>query len=357
MIGAVAYDDPAKDAWRGWKWNTIAAQLTGWKRLNPKEQARQLQNKLVLYLVGPDDCDRKRAVARGFSNHNLIAVDIVQERVDEVRARGGFAIRGSLQQLVANWPSDWPLDVIDGDFCSGATNDVLNLASCLGCSQAVRKATVVSLNMMRGRDSQSNCIREAFRSLSNADRDVIAAKLPGMIGVRDIAKHRAATWFANLLLGEWPYSNRFEKALDCDWIRHELNPRTNWYRSKTSGQCFDSVIYNLGFNASTFDSHAMASGARDKMNSAIRQYAERKRHGASNRELQCYRRVIDLCRENEEKMLRSADELKSLESDLATALRDELSRNLATIDDGVRQRIAALRAVRTKRLRDAGFAA
>ena len=165
MKGINGYYSGTKETWRGWKWNSIAhVALEYDDRIPPSERARRLSQKTVLYLVGPEDFDRKKAMAKGFANHNLIAIDLVQERVDEVRRNGGLAIRGSLQTVLLNWPSDWLIDVVDGDFCSGLVNDIGELPFCLHGCRGMHEKTVVSLNLMRGRDAHSNITRECLNN-------------------------------------------------------------------------------------------------------------------------------------------------------------------------------------------------
>jgi hypothetical protein len=308
MQGAVAYDDPAKDAWRGWKWNAIADAATSWRRLPPSERARQLSQKTVLYLVGPDDHDRRRALARGFANHNLIAVDLVEERVKEVRAAGGLAICGSLQQVIANWPLDWPIDVIDADFCHGFVSDVRALHDILLAQFAMSPTAVISLNMLRGRDANSNGIRDNIEEFLKASGTSL--KHPQNM------KHRGMNWIFSWLM----YVSRMQTYLlnDCqplihngqhylalcmDCIREQwasCNPRFNSYKSKTSGQVFDSVVHRLAF------------------------YLELK-PGSDRREL---------WKESREAGVHF------------------LSRSCVN-DEGIRERIAALRAVRTMKMKGA----
>lgn len=314
MQGATAYDDPAKDAWRGWKWNSIAAAATRWRRLPPSEMARQLSGKTTLYLVGPDDHDRKRALARGFANHNLIAVDLVQDRVDEVRAAGGLAIRGSLQQLIMNWPHDWPIDVVDADLCSGLVNDVGELPNCFYLSRAMHADTVISINLMRGRDAHSNGIRQCLKNHC----EPLFAKMPGSDKCHDIVKHRASNWLMSLagftrqvkdiacgvpdMFDEQGRRGVFLSAREVRELYQEVwNPVINSYRSKTSGQVFDSVVHRWG--AQVVDQDGIP---------------------------------------------------KKSWTDQREAVTEKLSAKCANTE-GVRERIAALRAVRTTKMRQLGL--
>jgi hypothetical protein len=220
-----------------WKWNRIADLAVGNRRLPPSERARILSQKTVLYLVGPEDHDRRKALSLGFANHNLIAVDLVQERVDEVRRAGGLAIRGSLQQVLMAWPQDWPIDVVDADFCHGIVKDVLVLPYILRTSPGMISDTVVSLNMQRGRDPASNSLRKKMRRYGGA-------------------VHRGEAWLSAVVLMEVnSLRNRHPLSPVVGMMkryRQECSPASSEYRSKTSGQWFDSVIHKWGFSRQVF---------------------------------------------------------------------------------------------------------
>lgn len=255
MIGAEAYVDASKDTWRGWKWNAIANAALGFTtRIPPSEKKRRLSTKTVLYLVGPDDRDRPKALDRGFLGHNLIAVDLLQERVDAVRKAGGLAIRGSLQMILSNWPKDWPIDVIDGDFCSGLVEDVATLACCLRVCAGMHPDTVVSLNLMRGRDPASNSTRDNIARIGHFLRQSL-----GGSSNLNMKKHRGINWIAHLM---WHFGSMIHGSVEngryrdvlmdedlVDDLINELWMPHFWsYRSKTSRQYFDSVVHRWGGN-------------------------------------------------------------------------------------------------------------
>lgn len=315
MKGADAYDDPAKDAWRGWKWNTIVSLITAWFSLPPKEKARRCSEKTVLYLPGPDDHDRRRAMARGFANYNLIAVDVVQDRIDRIRANGGFGIRGSLQQVILNWPEDWPIDVIDGDFCGGLTEDVSQLAWCLYSVPAVHPDTILSLNLMRGRDPRAKEWQDMAKSVYNSVPSYLqplVGKTGTQIDFDDIVKHRGHLWLWRLLSFHASVDPGLQHEDPREWVPSLLRAieiQENSYRSKTSGQYFDSVIHRWA-TGNVF--RGLAAAAKKT-------------------------RVASLVGHKESF------------ATIANDIKGRLSR-LAANDRGLRARIAALRAVRKKYL-------
>lgn len=303
MKGAEVYIDASKDTWRGWKWNAIArAALLFNDRLPPSERARRLSQKTVLYLVGPEDNDRQKALAKGFANHNLIAVDIQQERIDEVRASGGLGICAPLQQVIRHWPLNWPIDIVDADMCSGFVADIRALAFCMFSTPVIHGNSVVSMNLMRGRDQHSNEIRNLCKFAEMLLPD-------GRDCEHDIVKHRGGNWLMNIcfhihrlnaVLEDKCYPKGFiglEPALVRS-LWDSWRPAISSYRSKTSNQYFDSVVHRWGVEYAWVD-------------------------GAPGREFW--------------------ESMKDCSTEL-------LSPSCAD-DDGVRERIAAIRAVRTKKAR------
>ena len=138
--GLAEYRAKQKKDWRGWQWNRIVERL-----YVPVEDA------VVLYLCGPEDLDRKKALERGFRNENLIAVDFSEENVKRVRAGGGLAICHDLDELLHSWPPNWTVDVIVADYCSGLNKATMGLIHSLFLTRSL-DCSVVSVNLMRGRD-------------------------------------------------------------------------------------------------------------------------------------------------------------------------------------------------------------
>jgi hypothetical protein len=236
VIGPNAYSDPTKDTWRGWKWNAIAEKLCG-KRCSPSARADILQRKTVLYLCGPDDCDRRKLLALGFANHNCFAVDIFKPRIAEIRDKGGFGMCSSMQALLFAWPVDFRLDVIDCDLCSGLVADVFDLALAFSSCAGVRGATIFSGNFMRGRDADSHSLRAAIGDGIGSDGAVKRSRAwLGLMALRDPAQL---------------YFDRGEVVRDSIDYSTFRQLRTESvigeYRSKTSGQWFDSVIHEARF--------------------------------------------------------------------------------------------------------------
>lgn len=142
-----------KNQWRRELWNAITDRLHV-----PAREA------LVLYLAGPDDLDRPLALARGFKPLNLIAVDRDAETVTRLRRSGALCVRGDMVDVVLSWPSDKPLGVILGDFCSGLEKRLWELAAYTALMPQFWDA-VIAVNLQRGRDSTGTHLRAQWSEL------------------------------------------------------------------------------------------------------------------------------------------------------------------------------------------------
>ena len=246
MVGLASYDGGGKQTWRGWQWNQIAARI-------PKYMRRDA---VVAYLVGPDDLDRRAAVSKGFRNRNLIAIDMIHGHVEAVRGAGGVALKGSLVDLVAMWPRNLQLSGIVADFTCGLMNGAADLLVAVLKSYAMKRGTVLSVNMMRGRDPVSNGYRQSIADcIENADVDncaglEITTKALIKLGVvekyADPKKHRGFHWLLGMVRD---ITDAIEGHTGIDTVGgipmmsavlNQCDPRYYSYKSQT--QIFDSVV-------------------------------------------------------------------------------------------------------------------
>lgn len=231
VVGLDSYDSGVKKTWRGWLHNRIEDLL-----MAPHSEAT------VLYLCGPDDFDREYAIARGFKNHNLIAVDLNEDNVRRVRKNGGLAICHDLTEVVASWPKDWPIDVVIADFCAGLNADTSRFAIALTMALAtagrivdapggevakwfarnrrkrgtsarksedalrrlggrpanLSQSTIIGVNLQRGRDAVSNGYR---RWVAEKYAGAKVRRMHGSGRRMDTSKHRALHWWE--LMSAW----------------------------------------------------------------------------------------------------------------------------------------------------------
>lgn len=138
-----------KNNWRRWVWNRIDERLTV-----PKKDA------VILYLAGKDNIDRDVALFHGFKSDNLIAIEKDMDAIRELRKKGALCINGDIIETASNWPLRIPVHVLLLDFCHGLTNKVLGDIPLLSILHPSFMETIIVINMLRGRDSQSNVVRK-----------------------------------------------------------------------------------------------------------------------------------------------------------------------------------------------------
>lgn len=260
MKGIDSYDNGRKETWRGWQWNRIEELLRGRYRDEvgsyPSDSLlrKYIETKTVVYLCGPEDSDRPHAMRRGFRPENLFAIDISLDRVKAVRKRGGLALRGKVEHALLSWPDDFKIDVLILDSCYAfAVNTGLLMFECAIASPGIHPYSVVSVNLLRGRDASTNKFRdtrcgEIARALSNSDPVTTGQKLAHRY-LKECAAdplHRGKNLFmwhsvGGLLGGGFP----------PDWVA-KLNPSFSSYRG--SGESFafmDSAVFRSGVGYQT----------------------------------------------------------------------------------------------------------
>lgn len=153
-----------KNQWRNRVWRMVAQRMP-----NPRRAT-------VLYLASDQDLDRDVAIRCGFEHANLIAVDIDRRKVDVLRSRGVSAVCGRLDDIMFNWPDDWPVHAVIADFVSGVEQHVIDAMSAWRFLQAFRMGCLV-INMQRGRDQ-----------LHLVGIDQIVHRSAAMVSAADIAE-------------------------------------------------------------------------------------------------------------------------------------------------------------------------
>jgi len=239
MRGLDSYSNGTKETWRGWQWNQIVKRLCGGKKLGPAATKEILQQKVVAYLVGPEDKDREIAIKKGFRSENLLAIDIDDNKVASVRKAGGIAISGSLQQILLEWPCVLKLDAVIGDFCGGFNNSFKQFADCLLVSKAVKKDTIISVNLLRGREPNLKSDLEGNDSQIKHRGVFALSYFYWKIQRLFIAELFAATGHVNCDCCKEKNEQR---------LIHSMNPVTYSYRS--GNQYFDSVVFSHILNDS-----------------------------------------------------------------------------------------------------------
>lgn len=150
-----------KNNHRRWKWNRIVEKLRSLKKT--------VSEAVVIYLPGPDDLDREIALSKGFKNHNLIAIDLNIKNINKIKINRNNCIQADFLDIMAHWNGNPELDVIDGDFCGGLTESLVDMAILLLEMQGRSRWTVLSINMMRGRDKTAKKFRNGLIQVGAPD--------------------------------------------------------------------------------------------------------------------------------------------------------------------------------------------
>lgn len=224
--GLSSYTAGQKKNWRRWQWNRIIERL-----------AVPVRDAVVLYLVGPEDVDREVAVAKGFRPENLIAVDIASRNIQRVRAGGGLGICADLNDVIASWPQDWSLDAVVADFCGGFNQAAFRLLDALRFRGASHQ-TVVSVNLLRGRDPESNEGRSVLKKHGN-DPD-LSRHRGKFFTLSAMAVVPAAVLADDLLVGS-AHTHGVESLLFRERLLNSMRPAWNSYTS-TGRTYFDSAV-------------------------------------------------------------------------------------------------------------------
>ena len=205
---AEMYDNPTKETWRGWAWNQIAA------RINP--------GSLVVTLCGKTSLDAQYGFKRGM---NVVGVDISQEGVDAYRDDGFVATCDKLHRQVWALKPDAVIFDMLGGITTPSMRDPIRLS-------LFTKASV--WNGLRGRD---NGVPNQVKRL------LVPDYTNGRRSQAEVGIHRGRVAWAHwagvcLDAAKKPLSQRYIDMLG-EWSR----PAFQSYRSKDSGQYFDSVAW------------------------------------------------------------------------------------------------------------------
>lgn len=254
MVGLESYDGGEKQSWRGWQWNRIAEMLPGCRQGMRPSQLRSAARKAVaLYLCGPDDMDREKALRSGFLNHNLIAVDIDEDNIENVRRTGGLGIVGNLADAIAMWPPTLMPSAIVADLTGGLTKSALDIHAALVLSGAIRAGTVVSINLLRGRDPQTNEWRAQHLDIMLSAKQSAPEEMQPPDGVlEDLCKHRGYLWWTSAMMDLARQLHPFvprDRGVDDEMAMREVMARLitmsrPWrpYSYHSGPQVFDSVV-------------------------------------------------------------------------------------------------------------------
>lgn len=219
--GAVMnYDFGPKRNWRRWVWNRIA------------ERTSVRDASLILYLPGEQDFDRNIALSKGFRSSSLIGVERSDDTRKSLRSGGTLTIDGDIFASVDAISRKRRVDVAVMDLCCGLRAKHADCILNWLLTRETLKGCVFAVNMMRGRDADSNELRQRLLDVA-----------PG----EGSTKHRGELLALAMLLA---ISNdeQSKLATDREWIGRCMvvgaAMRSAFFSYKSeSGQVFDSCVF------------------------------------------------------------------------------------------------------------------
>lgn len=142
MLDDVEYKNGRKNNWRRALWNALKSHRPNHDRPD---------DRVILYLPGEQDLDRKVALEKGFKSHNLIAIERNKDIVKRLRGRGVICIHSDLFSVMHGWRSDTPIFAILADTQTNFSDAALKIIALWFCGIAFRR-TVLLMNLQRGRE-------------------------------------------------------------------------------------------------------------------------------------------------------------------------------------------------------------
>lgn len=243
----MAYDNRNKDEARRWAWNRICERIPNVLR----KKAR------VYTLIGDTTLELEVALSKGFSDINVIGVDVREEPVQRWREAGGLAIQAPIAAVVA-FSKVKPQGVI-ADFCSGISVKNFNSFTMAFARTAIPGCVVI--NMLRGRDEVNKFrgqYQDAFLESVGEDKLIPMARKRSVLLLHELfqrlCKREIAKFFEPidalnltpveqlaLAMGS-KYSTIFDRLFRE--FSGKLNPQFYEYQSQDSNQWFDTLAIN-----------------------------------------------------------------------------------------------------------------
>lgn len=176
--GLSNYEFGTKRNWRRWVWNRIKERVD-----TPVKKAKGF------YLIGPNNADVKVAVSKKFKRSNLLGIDVNKECVETARDAKIPAAQLKLQEAVLAWKGK--IDFINADFCCGFSKQAMEFIYACFNSDSVKHGTVISMNLLRGRDTVPKEIRENCKGELDELPYFMTNDLDSLFGNNWTAKSRA----------------------------------------------------------------------------------------------------------------------------------------------------------------------
>ncbi|MBW1812176.1 MAG: hypothetical protein JRJ39_00510 [Deltaproteobacteria bacterium] len=195
-VGLNNYDFNEKEKWRVWTWNRIR-----------EKTHKPIKDSLGLYFAAAQDLDRPVAIKKGFSDHNLLAVERDLKSVKILRKNGVNVIHSDLTSVINDWKGRNEIDFINADFTCGITDDIIAFLYMAYLCHSVSSGCIVAINLLRGRDIG---LREIAETVGRKDTLGSYVLKKSLSKKKQRGKHRGQRIFICGLL--WVYINLADSA-------------------------------------------------------------------------------------------------------------------------------------------------
>jgi hypothetical protein len=225
------YDNGTKQTMRGWTWNRVCDFI-------PKPM-RKATN--VVYLSGPHDFDRRKAISNGFVDENILAVDRDKTCVESVRRNGGLAIAADLTEVLLHEPFAEPPGVIIADLVCGFSFATEQLFTVMCC----QPNCVIAMNLQRGRDVAGGEVFSRLNKIVKDDFSELASAVRIDGDICDWRKHRGLMIYLSFVAkGLRQFESQGKSTSGFSIKRHmrACGLSISSYKSKDSGNMFDSLV-------------------------------------------------------------------------------------------------------------------
>lgn len=236
------YENVTKSQSRGWAWNRICDRI---RRKEGRKRSR------IFVLIGDTTKELETARSKGFSDHNVIGVDIREEPVKAWREQGGIAIQAPIDMVVAL--SKTPPNAVIADFCAGL-DDTTYTSMLAALSHTVLPGCIV-INLLRGRDKIKQFRRphllEMLQALGGNELEQAGKNRAYVLLTQIFFEHYYQD--DNLDVDPGMSQAAFMQAMDQihktfdrqfgTFIR-STSPKKHSYQSADSNQYFDSLAIN-----------------------------------------------------------------------------------------------------------------
>lgn len=231
-VGLNNYKFGKKNNWRRWSWNECIRRID-----KPRPDI------ICLYLPSEQNIDMGVAAEKGIKPGNMFAVERDENIVKSLRKKGVNVISGDIKDVLLTWGSSPKIDIVHADLCSPLNKWTLSFIRSLVSSNALIPGASVALNLLRGRDRDSNKLRDGLKNVCSSD---IERKHRGIQFIYTYVLMAlnvfTETAFYKYALERYGGGDKlYEREINYFWM--SLAPRFNSYKSSNGVTVMDSVVF------------------------------------------------------------------------------------------------------------------